>query len=102
MNKIITCASYHGSGSSAISDLLKEFNNCHSCGDYEFRFIQDPYGISDLEFHLVENNHRLNSGYFLKKFKKKIDFLSGNRFFRRYEKYFNNKFKIYSYLYINN
>lgn len=102
MNKIITCASYHGSGSSAISDLLKEFNNCHSCGDYEFRFIQDPYGISDLEFHLVENNHRLNSGYFLKKFKKKIDFLSGNRFFRRYEKYFNNKFKIYSYEYINN
>lgn len=101
-NKIITCASYHGTGSSAISDLLKEFSNCYSTGEYEFRFIQDPYGISDLEFHLIENTHRLNSGYFLKKFIQQVDFLSGNKIIKRYERYFNGKFKEYSMQYVKN
>ena len=102
MQKIITCAGYHGSGSSAITDLLKEFNNCESMGSYEFRFIQDPFGISDLEYQIVENFHRLNSGYYLKKFKKKVDNLSGKFMIKRYEKFFNDNFKKYSYEYINN
>jgi hypothetical protein len=98
--KIITCAGYHSSGSSAITDLLGEFDNCYSLGNYEFRFIQDPNGISDLDFNLVENNHRLNSSYALKKFKQLVDFYSGNKIIPKYEKYFNNCFKKISYEYI--
>ena len=38
--KIITCTGYGGTGSSAITDLLKEFQNVYSYGDVEFRFLQ--------------------------------------------------------------
>lgn len=99
--KIVTCAGYNGTGSSAITDLLKEFDNCYSLGEYEFRFIQDPYGVSDLDYYLVENNHRLNSSNGIKKFMKHIDFVSGNKFIPKYEKYFDNQFKKISYEYIN-
>jgi len=56
--RIISCASYYGTGSSAIIDYLSEFDNCQSLTNYEFRFVQDPDGISDLEFNLVENHNR--------------------------------------------
>ena len=99
--KIITCAGYHGTGSSIVTDILKEFDNCKSFGEYEFRFIQDPYGIADLEYNLVENNHRLNSSNAIKKYKKNIDFLSGNKLIPKYEKYFEGNFKKISYEYID-
>lgn len=102
MNKIITCAGYYGTGSSVVSDLLKEFDNCYSLGDYEFRFIQDPDGISDLDYNLVENNHRHNSGYALKKFEKLAKFLSGNKIIKKYEKFFDNKFYTETQKYIEN
>ncbi|WP_317311062.1 sulfotransferase [Clostridium thermobutyricum] len=98
--RIITCASYHGTGSSAITDLLSEYSNCYSMSDYEFRFVQDPEGISDLEYNLVENHHRLNSGHALKRYKNKVDFLAGNILIKKYELFFNNKWKKYSYEYI--
>lgn len=98
--KLITCAGYHGTGSSVITDIMSEFDNCKSLGEYEFRFIQDPNGISDLEYNLVENNHRLNSSNAIKKFKKNIDFLSGNILMKKYEKYFHDNFKRISYQYI--
>lgn len=99
--KIVTCASYGGTGSSAISDLLKEFENCKSLGDFEFRFIQDPDGISDLEYGLIDNNNRLFTGYFIKKFIKQINYYSGNFYSKRYRKYFGEKFYKYSSEYIN-
>ncbi|MBF1106621.1 MAG: hypothetical protein HXL52_06645, partial [Solobacterium sp.] len=55
--KIISCASYYGTGSSAITDFLSEFDNICSMTNYEFRFVQDPDGISDLEYNLVENHN---------------------------------------------
>ena len=73
--KIVTCASYYGTGSSAITDLLSEYDCCKSLYEYEFRFVQDPEGISDLEFNLVENHHRHNSGHALKRYRNKVDFL---------------------------
>lgn len=100
MTKIITCAGYYGTGSSVVTDLLKEFNNCYSLGDYEFRFIQDPDGVSDLDFNLVENNHRHNSGHALKKYERLIKFLSGNKILKKYELYFDNQFLIESKKYI--
>lgn len=98
--KIITCTGYYGTGSSAITDLLSEFENIHSMGDYEFRFVQDPEGISDLEYNLVENHHRHNSGHALKRYKRYVDFLSGNILNKKYEAYFNGKFKEISREYI--
>lgn len=100
MNKIITCSGYYGTGSSVITDFLKEFDNCYSMGDYEFRFIQDPDGISDLDYNLVENNHRHNSGNALKKYEKLVKFLSGNFLIEKYERYFNKQFKKESLKYI--
>lgn len=99
--RIITCASYYGTGSSAITDLLSEYDGFKSLGDYEFRFVQDPGGISDLEYNIVENNHRHNSGHALKRYKNNVDFLAGNKFVKKYEKFFNNHWKEYSYEYID-
>ena len=92
MIKLITCTGFYGTGSSIVTDLLKEFENCYSLGDYEIRFVQDPDGISDLEYNLVENNHRHNSGYSLKKYEKLVRFLSGNIFIKKYEPFFDNCF----------
>ncbi|WP_373598230.1 hypothetical protein [Paraclostridium bifermentans] len=99
--KIVTCTGYYGTGSSAITDLLSEFENIHSMGDYEFRFVQDPEGISDLEYNLVENHHRHNSGHALKRYSRYVDFLSGNKFNKKYENYFDGKFKKISKEYID-
>ena len=99
--KIITCASYCGSGSSAVTDLLGEFDNVFFMGDYEFRFIQDPDGVFDLANNVAENYHRHNSGYAIKRYKKYVDFLSGNVFFKKYEKFFDGQFRRRSYDYID-
>lgn len=99
--RFITCASYYGSGSSVITDFVSEFSEVYSYGDFEFRFIQDPDGISDLEYNLVENFNRHNSGYALKKYKKLVDFQNGNIFLKRYREKLGSSWKKYSYEYIN-
>ena len=71
----------YGTGSSAITNYLEEFENCKSLSDYEFRFLYDPDGVSDLEFHIVENHHRHNSGYALKRYEKFAKQL-GNPYFK--------------------
>lgn len=100
--RFISCASYYGSGSSAVTDYVSEFNNVYSFTNEEFRFVQDPDGVSDLEYNLVENFNRHNSGHALKRFKKLVDFQSGNFLFKRYEKFFLGNWKKYSYEYIKN
>lgn len=99
--KVISCASYHGTGSSAITDFLSEFDNVYSMTNYEFRFVQDPDGISDLEYNLVENHNRHNSGHALKRFKRLTDFNAGTKFNKRYEPFFDNQYKKISYKYID-
>lgn len=91
--KIITCASYYGTGSSAVTDYISEFETVKSLGDYEFRFLHDTDGIADLEYHLVWNHNRHNSGHALKRFKKIVDFYSGSKLVSRYEPFFNNHWK---------
>lgn len=88
--KLLTCASYYGTGSSAVTDLVSECDNVHFLGDYEFRFVQDPDGICDLEYNLVLNNHRHNSGYALKRYERNVKFLNGNRLIKKYNKFFGN------------
>ena len=59
--QIFTVASYYGSGSSAITDFISEFEGVKSLTDYEFRFAHDPDGLSELEYNLVENFNRHNA-----------------------------------------
>ena len=99
--RVISCAGYYGTGSSAIVDYFSEFSNCFSFADYEFRFLHDPDCVSDLEYNLVENHNRNNSGYALKRYKKMVDFFAGNRLIKRYEPFFDNQWKKISYEYID-
>ena len=99
--RFISCASYYGSGSSAITDFVSEFQNIYSFTNEEFHFIQDPDGISDLEFNLIENFNRHNSGHALKRYKKLVDFYCGNIFGKKYEAFFYGNWKKYSYEYID-
>ncbi|HIP12056.1 MAG TPA: sulfotransferase family protein [Arcobacter sp.] len=97
MNRqIITCTGYGGTGSSAITDLLKEFSNGLSLGDVEFWFLQDYNGISDLEYFLIDGNHRSRVNLAIKRFKKYID-----EYDKYYSKFFKN-YKINSLEYIEN
>lgn len=98
--KLITTTGYGATGSSVVTDLLKEFENVNSMGDFEFRFLQDPHGLRDLEYGLFENNNRLNTDYHIKQFIKYIKFLSKSRVYP-YESYFNGRFKVISDEFIN-
>lgn len=75
-NKLVTCAGYGGSGSSVITDLLKEFSNVYSAGDFEFTIAHELDGISDLEYYIVNNPHRLNCDQAIYRFKKLINRVS--------------------------
>lgn len=99
--KIITCASYYGTGSSAVTDYISEFDSVASLGDYEFRFLHDTDGIADLEYHLVWNHNRHNSGHALKRFKKLVDFQAGSRLVPRYEPFFGGRWRELAYKYID-
>lgn len=98
--KFITCASYYATGSSAITDLINECDNVHDMGNYEFRFIQDPDGIRDLDYNLVENNHRHNSGYALKRYERNVKFLAGNKLIKKYNRFFGENWKKLSAQYV--
>lgn len=86
--KIITCASYYGSGSSALTDLVAEYENVKDLSDFEFRFLHDLDGVRDLEYHLVENHNRHNSGHALKRFAKLSKFYAGNFMSKKYSQFF--------------
>lgn len=101
MKRIITCTGYHGTGSSLITDYLKEFEEVDSLGDFEFRFIQDPNGIADLEDRILKNNSRLNSDRAIYEYLKLVKILNSNytnKFWKKsfYKKKFNNNFLKYS------
>jgi len=98
--KTVSCAGYYGTGSSAVTDYLSEFDNILSLTNYEFRFAHDPEGLSDLEYNLVENQNRHNSGHALKRYKRLVDYYGDHLFVRRYEPFFNNQWKTLSYEYI--
>ena len=67
--KIVTSVGFTCSGSSAINNLLREYDNfCELTPNNECRFLQDPDGIADLEYNLFDNRHRLNSEYAIKRY----------------------------------
>lgn len=87
MTKIITCASYGGTGSSAITDLLGEFKNSKSFGEFEFSFLHYPNGIRDLELNIIDRNSRLNTSYIIYQFLK-----MNKRIEKDYRKYFGDNY----------
>ena len=99
--KIITCASYYGTGSSALTDLISEYKSVQPNTSFEFRFIHDPDGISDLEYHLITHPNREVSGHALKKFIKYYKYNSGTWFNKKYEKYFKGQYKVLSKEYVD-
>lgn len=99
--RFITCTGYFCTGSSAITDFVSEFEDVCSMTDMEFRFLHDPDGVDDLEYHLVENHNRHNSGHALKRYKKLVDFNSGGILGKQYSEWFGNNWKKISYDYID-
>ena len=99
--KVITCTGFYGTGSSAVTDLFSDCESVECKSDYEIRILHDPYCVSDLEYNIVENPNRHNTSNAIKKFKWNIDFLSGTWWNKRYEAYFDGKFKKLSYDYID-
>lgn len=98
--RFITCASYHGSGSSAVTDLISEFDGVLSFGDQEFRFVHDTDGIADLEYHLVWNFNRLNSINAINRYLKRVNYHNGNIFSKKYRGIFGNAWEKCSHNYI--
>lgn len=62
MNKIIVPTGYMGSGSSAITDLLTEFDGFYAPNSsYEYVFLHCPDGLFDLEDKLLIGNNAIRS-----------------------------------------
>ena len=69
--RFLTTASYYGTGSSAVTDLLSEYSDVASLPScFECRIAHDMFGLSDLEYYLVDNYHRHNSSVAVKMFER--------------------------------
>lgn len=96
-HKIITCAGYGGTGSSIITDLLKEFDNVKSMGEFEFSIAHDMDGISDLQHYIVDDFHRNKVAEGIYRFKRMSRFIE-----QQYNTFFNGKFMDHVNQYIDN
>lgn len=71
MDKIIIPMSYMGSGSSAVTDLLREYEGINTKNsDFEYVFLHAPDGLFDLEYKLLYNNNVIRSDEAVKSFRK--------------------------------
>lgn len=71
--KIVVPTGYMGSGSSAITDILKEYSNVNTKNsDFEYIFLHMPGGLFDLEDKLLLNNTSLRSDEAIKSFRNNI------------------------------
>ncbi len=70
----VTSIGYHDTGSSVVIDYLKEFKHTvFPEREVECRFLEDPDGISDLEYNLVDNWNRLNNGFAIKRYERFVE-----------------------------
>jgi hypothetical protein len=90
--KLITCTGYGGTGSSAGTNILWEFESVKDIDNDEFTFLHEADGIADLENSLAEG-HRLKTDLAIKRFIKLSHNLS---LLRQYKIRFNGKFKQYA------
>ena len=81
MNKIIIPCGYMGSGSSAVTDLISEFDGYDAPnGSYEYVFLHCPDGVFDLEDKLLLGNNTLRSDEALHSFEKRMYELYSKKF----------------------
>ena len=85
--KILSCASFYGTGSSAITDLFSEYSNVRPASDFEFSFLFEPDGVADLEYNLVQNFNRNNSCLAIKRFKRFCKANNGDIIHKKWYKY---------------
>ena len=72
MDKIIIPMSYMGSGSSAVTDLLREYEGIkhEKIQTLNMYFLYAPDGLFDLEYKLLYNNNAIRSDEAIKSFRK--------------------------------
>jgi hypothetical protein len=94
---LLTSTGYGGSGSSAGTNILQEFELIKNMENEEFTFCHDPDGIADIENSLKEG-HRLKIDLALKRFLKLSHQLMSLHY---YKLGFNGKFEEYAIEFIN-
>lgn len=99
--KLITCTGYHGTGSSAITDLLREYNNVKTNSDYEIAFLYEYNGINDLFYHLIEKPIRNMSNEAIVNFWRLCKYNASEGRTMNYEIYFKHCFLKYTMDYID-
>ena len=62
MRSVIGACGYIGTGSSAVSDLLKEFDENQCLDKFEFKIAYQTDGLQDLKYHLNEGNMKYEGG----------------------------------------
>lgn len=73
MNKLIIPTGYMGSGSSAITDLICEFEGYEADnGTFEYVFLHCPNGLFDLEDKLLVGNNAMRSDEALRSFENRM------------------------------
>lgn len=96
MKRIIVATGYMGSGSSAITDLISEFENCsRKCGNFEYVFLHCPNGLFDLEDKLLKGNNAIRSDEAIRTFEEQMYKLYNKKFWwvGNYEKIVGKEFK---------
>jgi hypothetical protein len=82
--KFIAVSGYGWSGSSAVVDLLREYED-YKFNQNEFRILKDPHGILDLESSLVDNWDIIRSDVAIIDFLKYCSILNrkGSKYYQR-------------------
>jgi len=83
MGQIIGTCGYGSTGSSAICDLLKEFEDVQVIGDFEFSLIYYPDGLQDLDWHINKKCAKVYSSLSIDRFRR---LTSSRGFFRSINK----------------
>lgn len=90
--KIVSITGYGYSGSSAVKDLLREYEDICFLGDRELQLFDPPDGIRDLESHINDELYYINNSIAIRRF---LIFMRHNRFMNKknektVEEYLNN------------
>lgn len=81
MERIIIPTGYMGSGSSAITDLVAEFQDCRNdFATYEYIMLHCPNGLFDLEDKLLIGNNAIRSDEALRSFEDQMKKLYDKKF----------------------
>lgn len=93
MTYTIGSAGFIGTGSSIVTDFLKEFSDNDTFDKFEFRFIYSTDGLLDLRHHLFEGDYKYQTGNVaIHRFLKLIN----SRACKNYNDVTNGMFKVYA------